>query len=216
MSADNHAVCAVCRWVHIKARAAEIVEGFVEGDLLVDSRHDVQCWLKSVPPIPLGACGDYTSSIVALAAMLRISQPELDALRRYAEQAYPEECCGVLLGHMEADLNQVVLVAPVANIAEEARTRRYQIAPEELIRLQRTAREQGLSIVGFYHSHPEHAAQWSPSDLSEAHWTGCSYVITSVRASDERVAAQTTRSFRLTGSDPDKQFTEEEIVLDAV
>ena len=147
--------------------------------------------------------------------MLRISQPGLDALRQYAEQAYPEECCGVLLGHSEANVNQALRVEPVANIAEEARTRRYQIAPEELIRLQRTAREQGLSIVGFYHSHPEHAAQWSPSDLSEAHWTGCSYVITSVRANGEQVAAHTTRSFRLTGSGSDKQFSEEEIVLDA-
>ncbi len=147
--------------------------------------------------------------------MLRISQPGLDALRRYAEQAYPEECCGVLLGHSGANINHALLVAPVANIAEEARTHRYQIAPEELIRLQRTAREQGLSIVGFYHSHPEHAAQWSPSDLAEAHWTGCSYVITSVRANGDQVAAQTTRSFRLTGSEPEKQFAEEEIVLDA-
>ncbi len=210
------------RRLHIKACATEIVEGFVKGDLLVGSRHRVQCWLESVPPIPRRACGGYTSSIVALAAMLRISQPELNTLRQYAEQTYPEECCGVLLGRTDSETNHVLAVVPVENVAAAAtRGTRYQIAPEELIRVQRTAREQELEIVGFYHSHPEHAAQWSQSDWDEAHWTGCSYVITSVRkcSDDEKIVrAQSgeTRSFRLSNIGAAKQFAEEEIVHDAV
>ena len=40
----------------------------------------------------------------------------------------------------------------------------------------------GLDIVGFYHSHPDHPAQWSPTDFAEAHWFGCAYVITAVAA----------------------------------
>jgi proteasome lid subunit RPN8/RPN11 len=167
------------------------------------------------PPVSRKGRGGYTLSIAVLAAMLRISQSGLETLRRFARQAYPEECCGVLLGRAEANANRVLLVAPVANIADSGRDSRYQIAPEELIRLQRTAREQGLSIVGFYHSHPEHAAQWSQSDLEQAYWTSCSYVIISVHAQDGHVTVQNTRSFRLTGSDAQKEFVEEEIVQDA-
>ena len=122
----------------------------------------------------------------------------------------------MLLGRVESETNHVLAAVPMENVAAvEERKTRYQIAPAELIRLQRTAREQGMQIVGFYHSHPEQAATWSHRDWDEAHWTGCSYIITSVRAKGEQVAAQTTRSFRLTGSGSDKQFSEEEIVLDA-
>ena len=65
-----------------------------------------------------------------------------------------------------------------------------------------------MEIVGFYHSHPDHPARWSATDLAEAHWYGCSYVITSV----EKGKAATTHSFVLLGeSEEDKQFADEAI-----
>ena len=63
---------------------------------------------------------------------------------------------------------------------------RYNIAPQELIKAQRQARGRGLDIVGFYHSHPDHPAQWSKTDFEEAHWVGCSYIITSVEKAKPR------------------------------
>jgi proteasome lid subunit RPN8/RPN11 len=79
-----------------------------------------------------------------------------------------------------------------------------------LVRIQREGRERGEDIVGFYHSHPDHPPHWSPTDLAEAHWLGCSYVITSV----EKGKAASTRSFELTGSDEsDKQFIAEAILV---
>ncbi len=52
------------------------------------------------------------------------------------------------------------------------------------------------------------AAQWSQTDLAEAHWFGCSYVITSV----EKGKAVLTNSFELEGSDEnDKKLVDEEI-----
>jgi len=66
-----------------------------------------------------------------------------------------------------------------------------------------------MEIVGFYHSHPDHPAEWSSTDLAEAHWIGCSYVITRVAAG---VAAE-TRCFRLEGSWDEKRFVEEEVVF---
>ena len=80
----------------------------------------------------------------------------------------------------------------------------------ELIRIQRQARGAGLDIVGFYHSHPDHPAQWSPTDHAEAHWLGCSYVITRVA----KGRAEDSNSFLLSGtSEEDKQFKDEPIEI---
>lgn len=129
-------------------------------------------------------------------------------MRRLGEQSYPYECCGVLLGQVDGDERRVQAIAPSANARTDSPQNRYLIEPRELIRVQREAREQGLDIIGFYHSHPDHPAQPSPTDLEEAHWLGCSYVITSVAG---RVAGA-TRSFLLEGTgEEDKRFMEEEI-----
>ena len=60
----------------------------------------------------------------------------------------------------------------------------------------------GHEIVGFYHSHPDHPALWSATDLADAHWPGCSYVIISV----ENRRAVRTNSFLLLGQDEAKRF----------
>ena len=76
------------------------------------------------------------------------------------------------------------------------------------MRIQRQARERGLDIVGFYHSHPDHPPRWSPTDFAEAHWIGCSYVITAV----QHGRATQTNSFALAGdTEETKHFVDEEI-----
>jgi proteasome lid subunit RPN8/RPN11 len=138
--------------------------------------------------------------------MLTISQPDFDTLRAHGEQTYPYECCGVLLGHVEADERRVAEVFACGNTREDRPQDRYHIDPRELVRIQRQGRERGLDIVGFYHSHPDHPAQWSQTDLAEAHWIGCSYVITSI----VQGRAALTNSFALTGStEEDKRFEDE-------
>lgn len=140
--------------------------------------------------------------------MLQISQRALDELRAHAEQAYPEECCGVLLGRTERCVRVVNEVVRCPNPHQSPRTR-YSIDPRDLVRLQRAARERRLQILGFYHSHPDHAAQPSPGDLAEAYWTGCSYVITAV----EQGRATVTNSFLLTGSGEQRRFEDEHFVV---
>jgi proteasome lid subunit RPN8/RPN11 len=67
-----------------------------------------------------------------------------------------------------------------------------------------------LSIGGFYHSHPDHPAQWSPTDFAEAHWLGCSYVITALAQGKATV----TNSFLLAGvTEEDKRFEDENIAV---
>ena len=139
--------------------------------------------------------------------MLTLSQSDYLALRQHGEETYPHECCGVLLGKFNDDGSKTVShIARCGNTRDDSPQNRYNIDPKELIRIQREGRERGEDIVGFYHSHPDHPAQWSSTDLAEAHWFGCSYVITSV----EKGAAAITNSFELTGMDEaDKKLVAE-------
>ena len=139
--------------------------------------------------------------------MLKLSPSSYSSLRQHGEETYPHECCGVLLGRFEADGTKTVTrVAPCGNTREDSPHNRYHIDPKELIHIQREGRERGEDIVGFYHSHPDHPAQWSQTDLADAHWIGCSYVITSV----EKGKAAVTNSFELAGRDEnDKKFIDE-------
>lgn len=140
--------------------------------------------------------------------MLKISQSAYEAIRAHGEETYPYECCGVLLGKEDEDESRVVMEAVrCGNTREDSPQNRYNIDPRELVRIQREGRTHGLDIVGFYHSHPDHPARWSPTDHAEAHWFGCSYVITSVL----RGGADATNSFLLTGDGEDKRLVDEPI-----
>ena len=142
--------------------------------------------------------------------MLRIPQPVHAALRHHGEQTYPHECCGVLLGLFQDDgVKSVSRAAPCGNTRDDSPHNRYHIDPKELVRIQREGRRSGEDIVGFYHSHPDHPAHWSTTDLAEAHWIGCSYVITSV----EKGKAAITNAFELTGAEDDKKFVDEKIEI---
>lgn len=138
--------------------------------------------------------------------MLKLSQSAYAALRHHGEETYPHECCGVLLGEMNGNERVVTSVVRCGNTRTDSPENRYHIDPRELVKIQREGRERGEDIVGFYHSHPDHPAQWSQTDLAEAHWIGCSYVITSV----DRGKAVVTNSFELTGTnEEDKKFVDE-------
>jgi proteasome lid subunit RPN8/RPN11 len=143
--------------------------------------------------------------------MLTLSQSDYLSIRRHGEETYPHECCGVLLGRFDDDgSKKVARIARCGNTREDSPHNRYHIDPKELIRIQREGRERGEDIVGFYHSHPDHPAQWSQTDLAEAHWFGCSYVITSV----EKGVAAITNSFELAGTDEaDKKLADEKTAV---
>ncbi len=142
--------------------------------------------------------------------MLKIPEGIFSEIRRHGEATYPYECCGVLLGQADLDQNerQVSLAIRCGNTRTDSAHNRYHIDPKELIAAQKTARQRGEDIVGFYHSHPDHPAQWSQTDFAEAHWIGCSYMITAVA----RGKAEITNSFLLDGStEEDKKFVDEKV-----
>lgn len=127
--------------------------------------------------------------------MLRIPVPALELLRRHAERCHPLESCGILVGRASGPDRWVSAALPCRNARHGDQRHGYAIAPEDLLRAQREARERGEQIVGFYHSHPDGAARPSAVDLEEAHWLGCSFVITGVAGG----RATETASFFLAG-----------------
>jgi proteasome lid subunit RPN8/RPN11 len=143
---------------------------------------------------------------------LNLPKAVYESMRVHGEETYPNECCGAMLGRPEENGWTVVEAIRAGNTRTDSAHNRYLIDPVELVRIERSARRKGLEIAGFYHSHPDHPAQWSQTDFAEAHWLGCSYVITSVAHG----RATVTSAFLLAGaSEEDKQFEQQAIQVGA-
>ena len=114
--------------------------------------------------------------------MLELQKGHLEAIKAHAEADYPHECGGLLLGHLDAENDKTVVeTLPMENTAEvETRHDRVLIDPRALMLADRKAREKGLDVIGYYHSHPDDEAVPSQFDLDHALpvW---SYNIVSVR-----------------------------------
>lgn len=142
---------------------------------------------------------------------LHIARPVYEFIRRHGEETYPHECCGALLGHSLNGAWRVVAAVKTTNTRTDSAHNRYHIDPRELVRIQHNAMRQGLEIAGFYHSHPDHPAEWSQTDFAEAHWLGCAYLITEVAVG----RAAVTNSFLLAGTtEEDKRFELQTIAVD--
>ena len=100
--------------------------------------------------------------------MLKLTRQIEEAIRKAGADAYPNECCGILLGKDEDDEHVVTSLRPIENAREsDERYHRFLITAEEMMQAELEARRLGLDIVGFYHSHPDHPAR--PSDYDREH-----------------------------------------------
>lgn len=141
---------------------------------------------------------------------LFLSRGVFEQIRAHGEQTYPHECSGVLVGSAGTEGWTVAYAVRVANRRTDSPQDRYSIAPVDLVKILTEARKVDLEIAGFYHSHPDHPAIWSQTDLEEAHWLGCSYLITEVAGGRAKV----TNSFLLSGTrEEDKQLAPEIIEI---
>ena len=126
------------------------------------------------------------------------------AIRDHGRQTFPHECCGALLGK-----DGVVLEAyALANTTEEGPRRRFLVRPDDYRAAEQRAREAGLDLLGFYHSHPDHPARPSQYDLDHA-WPSFSYVIVSVMAGEDKLLT----SWRL--KEDRSAFDEEPVTLNS-
>ncbi|MEE2751011.1 MAG: M67 family metallopeptidase [Myxococcota bacterium] len=107
---------------------------------------------------------------------LRISQEEFDKLQAHAEEGYPHEVVGILAG--SRNQAEVSHVHPLINERAETRNR-YRVDGLILMKAERQLEAAGLEIIGYYHSHPDHPAQYSDYDRDHA-LPNMSYVICSV------------------------------------
>ena len=121
-------------------------------------------------------------------------------LGRLAEAGYPREVCGVLLGRSAAGETVPVTVLQIANRNRQRAHDRYEMDPRGLLAAEKEARRRELDIVAIWHTHPDHPARPSATDLAAA-WEGWSYVIVPVT----RGGAGALRSWRLIGN----RFVEE-------
>ena len=99
--------------------------------------------------------------------MIRLPLDAFEAIRAHGRETYPEECCGALLGTLEDGRTRVARIERMANARESERRRRYTIDPLDYLRVEKLADAQGLALIGFYHSHPDHPA--APSEYDREH-----------------------------------------------
>ena len=124
--------------------------------------------------------------------MLEIPPELLVKIQNNGEKAYPEEGAGFLLG-MDGETRRVLSILPLPNSREsEARHNRFILTPEDYMVAEKKADALKLTLLGVFHSHPDHPNQ--PSDY-DRDWAQpfFSYVITSVQNGQ----AISSRSWRL-------------------
>jgi proteasome lid subunit RPN8/RPN11 len=158
--------------------------------------------------------------------VLNLASSHLNQIYVHAEHTYPHECCGLLLGKLspvsvvireilevwktentwtlETDIDSNDSLTSSSKPKHSLKTR-YQIAPISLLKAQQYARDRDLSIIGIYHSHPDHPAIPSECDRVCA-WPHYSYLIVSVNQG----TAGDVKSWCL---DPNHNFQSEEIMV---
>jgi len=123
---------------------------------------------------------------------LWISHELMEKIREHGVETYPNECCGALLGRDNAllegpgsDPNSsrfsrcVYSLFPLVNRRDDSPRNRFSLTADDVLRAEKAAKAQGLEVIGWYHSHPDHPAR--PSDFDRDHaWPWYSYIIVSV------------------------------------
>ena len=117
--------------------------------------------------------------------MLRLGQSHYASLRLHGEETYPYECCGALLGRENSSggaavvAREVLGLFPLVNRRDDSPRNRFAVTADDVREAEKAASAQGLEVIGWYHSHPDHPAK--PSDFDRDHaWPWYSYIIVSV------------------------------------
>jgi proteasome lid subunit RPN8/RPN11 len=154
---------------------------------------------------------------MAHATALWISGHLAQEIRAHGAETYPHECCGALLGRdsstvLENDrrtgipAREIRQLFPLVNRRDDSPRNRFSVSAQDVLEAEKAAREQGLEVVGWYHSHPDHPARPSEYDRDHA-WPWYSYIIVSV----QNGAPQDMTSWRL--NDDRAEFSPEGIEI---
>jgi len=124
--------------------------------------------------------------------VLKIREELLRRIHAHGVETYPYECCGALLGR-DGDLSRDVLdLLPLENRRNDSPRNRFEVTPADVLLAEKTARQNNIELLGWYHSHPDAPAR--PSEFDREHaWPWYSYIIVSVQQREPR----DTTSWRL-------------------
>ncbi|MDQ6664647.1 MAG: M67 family metallopeptidase [Acidobacteriota bacterium] len=100
--------------------------------------------------------------------MIHIDSQPWDGMVNHAQAAYPNECCGAMLGQVDGVNKTVSVALPLDNVSQGSRRARYELRPEDLLNADREARKRGMDLIGIYHSHPDCGAYFSETDLKNS------------------------------------------------
>lgn len=142
--------------------------------------------------------------------MIKIEKQALELMIQDAESTFPNECCGFFYGTEDAEGNRTVVEAKIVENSKEGdQRRRFEISPFAYMKAENYAIEKNLTLLGVYHSHPQHPAIASVHDLAKA-MPYFSYIILSV------LDAKTDdiKSWRLL--DSGEKFVEESVSIEKI
>mgnify|MGYP003975236475 CR=1 FL=1 len=134
---------------------------------------------------------------------LIVNDESLDEMTKHGEDTFPNECCGFFYGEEKDDVRRGAFAKRIINVKEGDKRRRSEIYGKDYLRAERFATQEGLTLLGIYHSHPLHPAIPSKHDLEVA-MPWFSYIILSVEPS----GVHHVRSWQLNES---REFEEETI-----
>jgi proteasome lid subunit RPN8/RPN11 len=137
-------------------------------------------------------------------------------IREHGAETYPYECCGALLGRdldpaatsapdaARLPAREIVALHPLVNRRDDSPRNRFSVTSDDVREAEKSAKEKGIEVVGWYHSHPDHPA--APSEYDREHaWPWYSYIIVSVANGQPEYMS----SWRLT--DDRAQFNNEDL-----
>jgi len=127
-------------------------------------------------------------------------------IREHGEKDFPDECVGFLYGTDSAGERIIRQAIPIKNSKEGDKRRRFEISPLDYMRAETYALTHQTTLLGVYHSHPQHPAIPSEHDLKQA-LPFFSYIILSVL--DQK--ADIIRSWRL--NEASHSFEEEPLAI---
>ena len=123
-----------------------------------------------------------------------MSEAHIAHIKSMAERAYPEECCGLLVGRRQgAGVVVVTRIVDSPNVHPERTRDRFEIDPKIRFDLERDLRGSAERIIGHFHSHPDHPAEPSETDRAMAFEPELVWVIVAV--ADAR--AEEIRAFKV-------------------
>jgi proteasome lid subunit RPN8/RPN11 len=141
--------------------------------------------------------------------MIKIPASVLREIYDHTEASYPHECCGLMVGTLDGENKMVHTFRKCRNLNTERAHDRYQMDPLCQLKTEREFADSPWSIIGIYHSHPDHPSRPSPTDLDAAHPV-YSYVIVSV----QKGTVAKAQSWLLQESGAERRFVEESLVVD--